>query len=259
MTSTDSQLSSYLAIKGPFVETTYRAFQDWDLSTSVKENLKRIEDTNSVGASSTGWLKQFTQVTKRRYELGGADRPLIELVQNGWHIDEWSPIQLWHMCQSDELLRVFLVEWLFDRHAEGIVIITVDAVVAFLHGLVKKQLGKVDAWKENTYRRVASGLLRTTAQFHLMRGRVNKEFEAYRLPERSLIYLLHAVMEREGSTRKVVDASDWRLFLLSPNEIEEELLRLHQFGKLRFERAGSFLELTLPCESTSEYVRSAAV
>ena len=259
MTSTEPLLSSFLAIKGPFVETTYRAFQGWNLSASVKENLQQIEDTNSVGASSSGWLKQFTKVTKRRYDLGGQDRPLIELVQKGWHIDEWRPVQLWHMAQGDALLRLFLSDWVYERREEGILVITVDAVVEFLHQLVKKHLGSIDAWKENTYRRVGSGLLKTATEFHLMRGRVSREFESYRLPERSFIYLLHALMERYGNTKKMVDATDWRLFLQTPTEIEEELLRLHQFGKLRFERAGSFLELTLPCESTREYVRSAAI
>lgn len=259
MKASEEQLSSYLAIKGPFVETTFRAFSDWDLSLPPKRQFQRIEETNCVGASSDGWLKQFIRVIKQRYDLSGRDRSLVQLVQQGYHIDDWRPVQLWHINQSDELLRVFLVDWLFERHEEGIVIITVDAVVEYLHDLVKQRLGAVDEWKENTYRRVASGLLKTAAEFHLMRGRVNKEFEAYRLPERSFIYLLHALMDRENNTRKVIEAEDWRLFLMKSNEVEEELLRLHQYGKLRFERAGSFLELTLPCENTDEYVRSVTV
>ncbi len=256
MKASEEKLSSYLAIKGPFVETTFRAFSDWDFSQTPQENFEQIEATNNVGASSDGWLKQFIRVIRQRYDLADADRPLIELVQQGWHIDDWQPVQLWHISQHDELLRVFLTGWLFDQREQGIVVISVDAVVEFLHALIKKRLGSVDQWKENTYRRVASGLLKTAAEFHLMRGRVSKEFESYRLPERSLIYLLYVLMERENNTRKVIEAEDWRLFLMKPNEVEEELLRLHQFGKLRFERAGSFLELTLPCDSTDEYVRS---
>jgi len=256
MEVSEDKLSSFLAIKGPFIDTTFRAFSDWDLSQPPKINFEKIGETNYVGASSDGWLKQFIRVIKRRYDLASSDRPLIELVQNGWHIDDWRPLQLWHICRNDELLRVFLSGWLFDRREEGIVIITVNVVVEFLHGLLKQCLGSVDAWKENTYRRVASGLLKTSAEFHLMRGRVNKEFESYRLPERSFIYLLHTLMERENNTQKVIEAEDWRLFLMRPNEVEDELLRLHQYGKLRFERAGSFLELTLPCENTDEYVRS---
>lgn len=256
MNAATETLSSYLAIKGPFIETTFRAFSGWDLAATPKDNFEQIQQTNAVGASSDAWLKQFIKVLKIRYDLLDLDRRLIELVQSGWHIEDWRPVQLWHISRKDELLREFLASWAFDRREQGIVVLTVDSVVDFLHALVKERLGSVDSWKENTYRRVASGLLKTTTEFSLLRGHHNKEFEAYRLPERSMMYLLHALMERENNTRKVVEADDWRLFLMKTNEVEEELLRLHQYGKLRFERAGSFLELTLPCENTDEYVRS---
>lgn len=249
-------LSSYLAIKGPFIETTFRAFSDWDLAVSPGDNFTQIQQTNRVGASSDAWLTEFIKVLKIRHDLSGPERHLIELVQQGWHIDDWRPVQLWHLCRKDELLRVFLGGWVFDRREQDIVVLTIDAVVDFLHSLVRERLGSIDSWKDNTYRRVASGLLKTTTEFKLLRGHANKEFDSYRLPDRSMMYVLHALMERENSTRKVIEAEDWRLFLMRPNEVEEELLRLHQYGKLRFERAGSFLELTLPFTSAEEYVGS---
>jgi len=83
MNAATETLSSYLAIKGPFIETTFRAFSDWDLAATPKDNFEQIQQTNAVGASSDGWLKQFIQVTKRRYDLAGVDRQLIELVQQG--------------------------------------------------------------------------------------------------------------------------------------------------------------------------------
>lgn len=253
------ELSSNLAIRGPFVDETYRTFADWNLDASPTENLRLLAESNPIGASSQSWLNKFIQVLKRRYDFIGTDKRLIELVQQGWHIDDWKPVQLWHMSRKDELLRLFFEEWLYEKNQSGIVVITAEPAVEYLHSLIKARLGSVDAWKENTYRRVANGLLKMAVEFHLMRGRVNKEFEAYRLPEKSLIYLLHALMERERNTRKLVEASDWRMFMMKPGEVEEELLRLHQYGKLRFERAGSFLELTLPCENITEYVRRAVV
>lgn len=258
MKANDQELSSNLAIRGAFIEETFRAFADWDLDESATDNFNQLAKTNSIGASSQSWLTKFLQVLKRRYDFSGQDLQLVQLVKQGWDIDDWRPVQLWHMSRHDELLATFLTQWLFDRHEEGIVVISADPVVDFLRGLVKKRFGDVQAWKENTYRRVANGLLKLAADFHLMRGRVNKEFENYRLPEKSFVYLLHVLMEREHNTRKVVEASDWKLFLLRANEVEDELLRLHQYGKLRFERAGSFLELTLPCDNAVDYVRSAS-
>lgn len=258
MTNQEAQLSSYLAIKGLLDEDTYRAFGLWDLDASVVDNLKQIEATNAIGAKSDAWLKHIVRNINQRYEIDGSDRQLVELVHQGWHIDQWRPLQLWHATRQDELLRDFLIDWLFQRRNEGIVVITADAVVEYLKEITQAKLGSADAWKENTYRRAANGLLKTTTDFHLMHGRTFKEFSAYRLPEQSFIYLLYRLMERENNSRNVVHAEDWRIFLLKPNDVEEELLRLHQFGKLRFERAGSFLEITLPCNDTDEFVRSMA-
>jgi hypothetical protein len=46
---------------------------------------------------------------------------------------------------------------------------------------------------------------------------------------------------------------------MSPTDVERELLRLHQFRKLRYEVAGSLVELTLPCGSAAEFVEEMAV
>lgn len=249
------KLSSFLAAKGLFVESTYRALGTWRTERTLAENKRLIVEENAVGAPSAGWLRQFTKTLNRRLDLTGPDAILIELVQRGWHIEDWQPIYLWHACHHDLLLWRFFSEWLFVQRENGIVVVTIDTATEFVTA-VAKEAAMLDQWSENTLRRTATGLLRIASEFHLMRGRVRKEFESYRLPERSLIYLLYALMAREKSTRKVIDAEDWRVFLMRPKDVEEELLRLHQYGKLRFERAGSFLELTLPCKDTDEYVRS---
>ncbi len=197
MTHDNGELSSYLAIKGPFIEATYRAFRDWDLEKSTKENIAALEETNYIGAASDGWLEHICRAIKQRYDVEGEDRQLVELVQQGWHIDDWRPVQLWHISRKDALLRGFLIDWLFQRREEGIVTISAEAVCEYLRKLTKTRLGSKDAWSENTYRRVANGLLKTAVEFHLMRGRTNKEFESYRLPERSFVYLLHVLLDRE--------------------------------------------------------------
>ena len=46
----------------------------------------------------------------------------------------------------------------------------------------------------------------------------------------------------------------WRRFLLSRPELEQEVLRLHQHGKLRYEMAGSLVALDLPHKSVEDYV-----
>jgi hypothetical protein len=46
------------------------------------------------------------------------------------------------------------------------------------------------------------------------------------------------------------------MYLYQPADVEQELLRLHQFRKLHYERAGSIVALSLPFESAAEYAES---
>jgi hypothetical protein len=73
------------------------------------------------------------------------------------------------------------------------------------------------------------------------------------LPERSFLYLLHAMRDEKQSPSIVLTSAEWRLFLMRAADVERELLRLHQFRKLEYQVAGSLVELSLPCASTREY------
>ncbi len=110
-------------------------------------------------------------------------------------------------------------------------------------------------WSEATTKRVASGLLRIGVDFGLLTGTQSREFASYHLPEQSFIYLLHAMTDREANARRVIDAEDWRMYLMSAADVERELLRLHQFRKLHYEVAGSLAQINLPAASAAEYVR----
>jgi hypothetical protein len=86
----------------------------------------------------------------------------------------------------------------------------------------------------------------------LLTGGASKEFAPFQLPERSFLYLLH---ELRGSTSpgQLVSSPEWRMFLMRPENVEHELLRLHQFRKLGYQVAGSLVEISLPCSSSREY------
>ena len=52
----------------------------------------------------------------------------------------------------------------------------------------------------------------------------------------------------------MLPSEDWQ-FLMSPSDVERELLRLHQFRKLDYQIAGSIIQLTLPYANACEYAR----
>ena len=160
------------------------------------------------------------------------------------------------MTLDEFLVRDFVVNWLFPAYADGAFRLAPAQVMSYLAELGDRGGQTEHAWSAATTQRVAAGLLRIAVDFGLLRGarggRV-KEFGTYHLPERSFLYLLHAMRERRLSPHKIVNSPDWRMFLMQPSDVERELLRLHQYRKVDYQIAGSIVQLTLPCANACEY------
>lgn len=240
------------------IEETYAVFAAWDFTYSKRENLARLREENFIGASSATWVRDVAKVLNRRFEPEGRDRALVILAKSGCDLEEWKPLLLWHMTRDEFLVRDFLQNWLFPSYDAGAFRVRSEEVQAYLSGIGKRGATTEHAWSEETTKRVGAGLAKLAVDFGLLRGSVVKEFASFHLPERSFLYLLHAMRDQQLSPNRIVGAPDWRMFLMRPADVEHELLRLHQFRKLEYHVAGSLVELTLPCASSQEYAERMA-
>jgi len=165
---------------------------------------------------------------------------------------------LWHLTRDEFLLRDFLGGWLYTQHREGAYRLRAEDVEPYLLELPKRKVEVAEEWSDETRKRVASGLLRMASDFGLLRGTAAREFTPYHLPDDGLLYIAHALSERHHAPRKVLDAMDWRVFLMDATDVERELLRLHQYRRLDYQVAGSLVQLTLPFPTALEFARSLA-
>ncbi len=252
-TSRANVASSFTIVKGAMIDETYAVFAAWDFDRSKRENLTRLRDENFIGAATSTWLRDIAKVLNRRFDPHGRDRALVVLAKGGCDIDLWKPLLLWHMTRDEFLLRDFLIHWLFPAYDGGAYRVRPDELHEYLRSIRKRGGTTEHAWSETTLKRVAAGLLRIAADFGILAGTLVKEFGSYHVPDSSFLYLLHAMREASNSPRKVIDSSDWRMFLMRPADVERELLRLHQFRKVEYEVAGSLVQLKLPCRTAREY------
>ena len=84
------------------------------------------------------------------------------------------------------------------------------------------------------------------ADFDLLHGKAMREFTSYHLPDEAFLYVLHALAERESSPQRMIEAPEWRMYLL----------RLHQFQRVEYQAAGSIIHLRLPYRSLLAYAES---
>ena len=251
-----SVVSSFTIIKGSLIDETYEAFAAWDFSQSKLENLQRLERDHAFGALSRNWSRDVRKVLNRRYDPEGRDRPIVELAQRGCERALWHPLLLWHMTRDEFLVRDFLVNWLHAQYEAGAYRLETADVAAYLETLAAKpDIEWSGEWSATTRDRVATGLLRIAADFGLLTQGAVKEFASYHLPDDSFLYLLHALSAEEGNARRLIDAEDWRMYLMAAEDVEREILRLHQFNRLGYEVAGSLARLDLPADSPAAYAR----
>lgn len=251
MTERQHVVSSFTLIKGSLVEETYAAFAGWDLDRTQNENLDRLRETNWIGAKSANWLRDVAFTLSRRFDTIGRDRPLVVAAQRGCPLYVWTPLLVWHATRDEFLLRDFLEDWLFTRYQEGAFRIRSADLLPYLAALPARKEAETgtESWSESTTKRVASALLRFATDAGLLKGSQVREFVPYHLPDYSLLYLLHAIAERERNARRLLDAPDWRLYRMAPEDVEREVLRLHQYRLLDYQSAGSLSQLDLPYDS----------
>jgi hypothetical protein len=250
-------VSSFTIIKGAMVTETYEAFQHWDFNEDRRANIARLKDLNVFGAQSATWLRDLGKVLNRRFDPNGRDRPLVRMAQESVDLTVWLPALLWHMTRDEFLVRDFLINWLEPRFREGAFRIRVSDLYQYLDEIQARGLtqdGK--PWSEHTRQRAASGLLRMAADFGLLKGTVVREFASHHLSDEAFLYVLHAIADIEPNGADVIQSPEWQMYLYQPVDVEQEILRLHQFRRLHYERAGSIVALSLPFESAAEYAES---
>lgn len=249
-------VSSFTIIKGAMIPETYEVLARWDPELTKKANLDKLRDENYIGAQSVNWLRDVAKVLNRRLDPDGRDQALVTLAKGGFPIEEWKPILLWHTTRDEFLFRDFLVNWLFAAHQEGVYRVRPEDLYEYLQTLTSRGGETEHEWSPSTLGRVATGLLKMAADFGLLTGGSIKEFSYCHVPERSVGYLLRAILEFEdGSARRMLESDEWHMYLMGESEVRNELLRLHQFREVQFESAGSVVELSMNESSSTKFAQ----
>lgn len=250
--------STRLSRKGGLIPETFAIFRAWDLTKSFRENLSLIEEVNPIGANSRAWLREVLFTLSSRFGEADSYRPLVIMAQRGVGLEVWKACLYWHVGAADGLYHDFATNWLFAHYESGTYRIQSSDVIPFVRQQTDGQIGGGRDLRDYGVTRAARDLLRLATQFGLLSGSSVHYFNSYHLPEEAFLYWLHAITERELSPRKVIESADWRLCLLTPDKVERELLRLHQYRKVHYESAGSLTQLQLPASSLSEYAEELA-
>ena len=256
MESTNTlKFSQRLVRKGVLIEETYRIFRHWDLELPLHDNISAIRSANPIGAENEAWLREITATISNRFSTGDSIASLVTLAKGGLALEVWKDCLLWHLGSTDGLYSAFASEFLFPRIDSGVAVFTTDDVIPFVRELEARGVFQEDL-SDYGIRRLGRDLLRAAGEFGFVQGKARREVCHPAIPDDAILYAIYSLWEEVPSAERLVSSERWRLFLMRASQVEQELLNLHQFHRVRYERAGSVRELSLPYESLLEFAQS---
>lgn len=244
MTSFPSISSQRLLRKGPLVEETFRLFSGWDFNRSVEENL----NTGLHGSFRTqGWEREVLVTVGRRLKNFHLMEPLVVLARNGMGLADWRDCwRLW-VGVTEEPFGSFVRDWLFEEYVAGRYNVRSEDAREFASSAWAAHSQDGKALSDYGLLRAARDLLKTAVDLGLLLGKgPAKTFSPAQMGDDVLLFHIHLIAAIEGSYVKVPTSIHWRLALMSPDDVHRTLLRLHQYRKVDYQVAGSFVQLGLP-------------
>jgi len=141
-----------------------------------------------------------------------------------------------HCARRDRLTFDFVTQHIFESWVGGRRRVRPADVLRFAaEWYGPNALGRL---RESTQRKVAGNVLSALRDFGVLRGTARKGIEQPGVTPVTALHLCELLYEEGLRGRQLVEAADWRLFLLQPIEVTRTLAELARAGSIRFEQAG---------------------
>ena len=247
--------STRLLRKGLLIHEARAILADWVVGDAVAANVERAARNPNLLSGSESWRREILVSLSARLGRFRANElaSLAALASSRVDAVAWTACWYWHCAQSDPLYMAFVEDWLYPAFANGVHRIRTDHIRPFVVAEVERLRPEGGQLSDYGTLRLARDLLRMATESGLLTGDAVKEFASYSVPDECFLYVLHTLHDQGLASRAIVEAPSWRVFLMDIDDVERELLRLHQFRKVHYEVAGSIAQLDLPFSSATVY------
>lgn len=185
-----------------------------------------------------------------RYFTNGIGWIIKDLTKSygfGEHSPEFLSMIYLHYSLSDRLAFDFVTKVVWKNWKNNRKKISRDDFLVFLNHASEDQ-DQINKWSPVTKGNLASNNLSAFRDFGLMVGKQKKEITQPPLPLNTVKHILRIIVLEGKRGKDILSDPTWRLFLRSPDDIADSLMKLSQSHLIRFERVGDIIVLETPDE-----------
>lgn len=172
---------------------------------------------------------------------------LLPLERLGASASMVRPIYYWFTALAEPIAYDFCCEYLSAQRSNGVRAIDVKAAASWI---CSRNLN----WSETVTIKVTRALLAAFRDFGVLDGKAKKWIASPHLPTPAFAYIAFCMHHSLGvAARNILAHPDWRLFMLTPADVERLLLEAHQQRFLEYHAAGSVIRLSFPVATAEQY------
>ncbi len=163
------------------------------------------------------------------------------------------PFYYWITARAETILYRFASEELYSMARSGAVGVGTSDVTNWITKTCKQE-GKV--WSDIVIIKVARAMLAALRDFGVLSGASKKSIAASHLSLEAFALIAWCLRNQLEDNRDLKSHPDWRLFLVSPENVERLLLEAHQHGWLHYQVAGAVTRIEFHHNTFYEFVRA---
>jgi hypothetical protein len=242
------------------------------LLTEAKVLFSHLAKGNSLGSARQGvfqdniFVKKTNQTRKRcwevlhsRYFPQGEDleqiHPIIALFRTKASEKIKQGVLYYHFAISDLFSYEVTTELIYDWYRRGLTNVAPRNIHEFLD-FKKKVHPEINKWSPQTRLSLVSHYLSAMRDFGILEGKNQKRVHRTTVEEDLFLYILTYLRDCGKSPKAILGNDDFKLFLLSQQEVEFRLIEAQRKGGIHFQRAGHIVSLDLPWRSILEYIEN---
>lgn len=259
MSYRSTELNANLTKGSGNVADVVRLLREWRPGEERGAYLRRVVDENLLGRTTRARARDVAQnVLGRRYLPYGGTEPaarLAALVTAGASAEVVGRLLYYHAALAERLLYCVVAEPIYESRARGVDWISVYDLRRFIARLSASGL-TTRPYSESVVEKLAGAVLTALRDFRVVTGTQRKRLAPVHVPHEVVGYVAYALREEDASAKRIMEHADWRLFLLTPAEVEAAVLDADRHGYFRYQSAGDVRRFDWAHHSLDAYVHA---
>ena len=164
-------------------------------------------------------------------------------------------ILYFHFATSDLFAYQATVKLLYGMFRRGLSSIGSRNIHEFLDSQAESH-PEIKTWSYQTRLSLVGHYLSAVRDFGLLEGKARKRIHKPMVDQNLLLYIVTILRDCGKVAKEIMASDDFRLFLLSSEEVAVRLVEADQDGRIKFRRSGQIISLELPWETIYDYVKT---